>query len=298
MFRKIELRRTRDFSAKINATFEFAKQNLNLLAKGLIFITGPFLLLQGLFVGLYQKQILSFSPASSNPFAMFSSEAFSWLGISMVFSVFAYMCSLIVITEFMRLYEIRENPETIELSEIWEGVKANLVKMIGVGILVAIILTVATFLFIIPGIYLSVVLSLIIPIIMLEGKAFGDAFNRCFTLISEKWWSTFGLIVVTSIIVGVMALVFTIPQSVFSFIIGSHKIAGGNAEPAMWEQAGLIISSMVGTFGASLLRSIVMIAVIFQYYNLVERRESSGLLSKVESFGKPDEPAVADDETY
>ncbi len=297
MILKIELRRTRDFSAKINATLEFVKQNLSPLAKGLIFISGPFFLLQGLFNGFYQKQILS-TGLSSNPLAIFSSEAISWLGISMVFSVFGYMSSLIVITEFMRLYEIRENPEAIDLSEIWEGVKQHLVKMIGVGILVAIILTFATIILIIPGIYLSIVLSLIVPIIIIEGKSFGEAFNRCFTLISEKWWSTCGLIIVTSIIAGVMALIFTIPQYVFTFLIGSHKISNVSAEPALWEQVGLVISSMLYTFGGSLLRSIVVIAVIFQYYNLVERKESRGLLSKVESFGKPEEPKPAHDETY
>jgi hypothetical protein len=298
MFRKIELRRTRDFSTKINATFEFAKQNLNVLAKGLVYISGPFLLLQGVFTGLYQKQILSFTPVNTNPFGMFTSEAFSWLGIAMVFAVFAYMSSLLVITEFMRLYEIREEPQSIDVPELWEGVKANLVKMIGVGILVAIIITLSTLFFILPGIYISIVLSLLVPVIMIEGKGFGEAFSRCFALITEKWWSTFGLILVTSIIASVMGMVFTIPQYVFTFLIGAHKVSNINSQPALWEQAGLIISSMIYTFGGSLLRSIVAIAVIFQYYNLVERKESRGLLSKVESFGKPEEAEAPHDETY
>lgn len=297
MFRKIDLRRTRDFSAKINATFEFVKQNVTPLAKALIYIAGPFLLLQGLFTGLYQKQVLS-TGSSTNPLAVFSSEAFSWLGVSVVFSVFGYLCCLIVITEFMRLYALHEEPETISLQEIWEGVKRNIMKMIGVGILVSILLTIATIFFIIPGIYLSIVLSLVVPIIIIEDKAFGEAFSRCFYLISEKWWSTFGLILVTSIIAGVMALVFTIPQYIFTYIISTHKLSGGSAEPALWEQAGLIISSMLYTFGGSLLRSIVIIAVVFQYYNLVERKESLGLLSKVDAFGKPEEPSKAHDETF
>ncbi len=297
MIQKIELRRTRDFSAKINATFEFVKQNLKPLAKALIFISGPFLLLQGLFNGLYQKQILS-SGLSANPLNMFSSEAFSWLGISMVFLVFGYMSSLIIVNEFVRLYESSNNYEAIDLPDMWEGVKKNLLKMIGVGILMSIILTVATVFFIIPGIYLAIVLSLLPSIMIIEGKGFGDAFSRCFTLISQKWWSTFGLIFVTTIIVGIMAMVFTIPQYIFTFLIGTHKISGEVTEPALWEQVGLILSSMFYTFGASLLGSIVIIAVVFQYYNLVERRESSGLLSKVESFGKAEEPKPSDDETY
>jgi hypothetical protein len=299
MFQKIELRRMRDFSAKINATFEFVKQNLKPLARGLIFISGPFLLLQGLFSGLYQKQVLT-SGLSANPLAMFSGDTFMWLGISMTFSLFGYMCSLLVITEFMKRYETHKDPETIDLPELWEGVKSNFLKMVGVAVILAALLTASMVFFIIPFFYFSVVLSLIVPIMIIEEKGFGEAFSRCFTLISQKWWSTFGLIVITSIIVGVMTLVFTIPQYFFTFLIGAHKISGGSGsvEPPLWEQIGLILSSMIIAFGGSLMRGIVVIAVIFQYYNLVERRESRGLLSKVESFGQPEEAKPAHDETY
>jgi hypothetical protein len=170
--------------------------------------------------------------------------------------------------------------------------------MIGVGILVALLLTVSLIFFILPSIYFSVVLSLLGPIMIIERKSFSQAFSRSFFLISEKWWSTFGLIVVTTIIGGVMAITFAIPQYFFTFLIASHKVANTSSQPALWEQIGIVVSGMIYTIGSNLLQSIVVVAVTFQYYNLVERKEAKGLLSKVEDFGKAEEVKRNLDETY
>jgi len=43
---------------------------------------------------------------------------------------------------------------------------------------------------------------------------------------------------------------------------------------------------------------IVLIALTFQFFNLVERREAQGLMNKLESFGKTDENPKQNDETY
>ncbi len=298
MFQKIELRRTRDFSAKVNATFEFLRQNFKVMAKCLIFISGPFILLQGLFSGLYQKEALSFDPAGAGVFGNFLGDTFLWLGISMIFLIFGYIISLIVVFEFIRLYETKENPESIDVPEIWETVKQYLLPMIGAGIVIAIVISVGILFLIIPGIYLMVVLSLIAPIMIIERKSFSDAFSRSFKLISEKWWSTFGLIFITTMIAGFMAFVFAIPQYIFTFLIAFHKTSDVGAQPELWQQTGLIISSMIYSFGANLLQSVVFIAIAFQFYNLIERREAQGLMNKVEGFGRETDQSTKHEETY
>jgi hypothetical protein len=298
MFQKIELRRARDFSAKVNATFEFLRQNFKVLGKCLIFISGPFILLQGLFSGLYQKEALSFDPTSGGLFGNFWGDAFMWLGISMIFLMFGYIISLIVVFEFIRLYETKENPESIDVPELWETVKRFMLPMIGAGIAIAIVISVGLLFLIFPGIYLMVVLSLIAPIMIIERKSFGDAFSRSFKLINEKWWSTFGLIFVTTLIAGFMAFVFAIPQYIFTGIIAFHKTSDVGAQPELWQQAGLVIGTMIYSFGANLLQSVVFIAIAFQFYNLVERREAQGLMNKVESFGQATDPSSKHEETY
>jgi hypothetical protein len=222
MFQKIELRRTRDFSEKINATFEFIRQNIKPLAKSLIYISGPFILLQGFFNGFYQKQALGGGGLNALDIFNTSSDLVMWLGLTYVFLLLGYISSIIVVYEFMRLYETKQNPETIDVPEIWEGVKENYLPMLGASFVIFFLVAIGMILLVIPGIYVMVAFSLVAPIMIIERKGMGDALSRCFKLITEKWWSTFGLIIVTSLIVGVMGLIFVIPQSVFSAIFLLH----------------------------------------------------------------------------
>ena len=189
MVQKIELRKTRDFSAKINITFEFIRQNFKMLAKSIIYISGPFILVEGLFMGIYQQKTLAFGPVPGY-FGDNLRNVFSWFGIAMIFLVFAYITSLIVVNEFVRLYEIKEDPKTIEVAEIWEGVKENFFKMFLAGIVVVLLTMMGFVLLIIPGIYVSVTLSLMAPILIIEKRTIREALTRSFSLITEKWWST------------------------------------------------------------------------------------------------------------
>jgi hypothetical protein len=52
----------------------------------------------------------------------------------------------------------------------------------------------------------------------------------------------------------------------------------------------MTISGVIATVGSVLVRSLVLVAVVFQYYNLVERREGSGIISAIDNIGKPDSP--------
>lgn len=298
MFQRIELRKTRDFTTKINVTFDFIRQNFKILAKSLVYISGPLTIVGGFFMGMYQQKILSLGGQPRGMLLDFISDVFTWVGLAMIFLVLAYVASIIVVNEFVRLYETKEDPSNIQVGEIWEGVKTNFFKIFGAGIVVIMLTIVGVILLIIPGIYVSVTLSLLAPILIIEGQSIGDGIRRAFFLITEKWWSTFGLLMVTSIIVGFMGYVFQIPQVVFTFLIAFHKTSDGMAEPVLWEQAGLILSSVLAVVGSNLLQSIVFVALIFQYYNLVERKEAKGLMDKLESFGKTDANAPKNDETY
>ena len=60
-FNFIEFHRTRDFSRKLNATFEFVKQNFKPLGKSILFIAGPPVLVASLVSGSFMSEFMSFS---------------------------------------------------------------------------------------------------------------------------------------------------------------------------------------------------------------------------------------------
>ncbi|MBI3219613.1 MAG: hypothetical protein HYZ44_08890 [Bacteroidetes bacterium] len=299
MFQKIDLRRTRDFSEKINITFEFGRQNLKPLGKALLYITGPFIVLQGLFNGLYQKEILGKGGLRGLELFSGGSDAVMWLGITYIFILFGYVSSLIVVYEYLRLYEARVDDRTIEVTELWNEVKGNYLPMIGSLFIMLILIFLGFILLILPGIYLAVVFSLIPPLMIIEKMGFSDALSRAFKIISEKWWSTFGLIFIMGIIVGFMALIFSVPQAIFTFLMAMHG-TDTSIEIPLWQDAGMIISSVLYSTGAGLLQSLIFMSLAFQMYNLIERKEAKGLMSKLESFGKSAEPQKSTDanETY
>lgn len=295
MNQKIELRKMRDFNAKMNATFEFLRQNFVPLGKAMLYIGGPFILLAGIFSGFYNRYTLTLRGAETiDPTLGFVGDLALWLGLMFLFIMLSYLVVLIVVYEYFRLYEQQPATHIIQVSEIWPSVKSNFLPMIGATLLVAVVIF-AGFVFLLgPGIYLSIVLSLIVPIMIIEQKSIGDSFSRCFRLITDKWWSTFGLVVVTGIIAVIMGQVFAIPQYIFTFLVAAHK---ASAEPAVpqWQETGLIIGSTLATFGSSMLQTIPLAAVGFQYYNLVERREAAGLMAKLDTFGQPATPVAGQD---
>ena len=66
-FNFIEFHRTRDFSRKLNATFEFVKQNFKPLGKSILFIAGPPVLVASLVSGSFMSEFMSFSSWVGNP---------------------------------------------------------------------------------------------------------------------------------------------------------------------------------------------------------------------------------------
>lgn len=292
----------RDFSAKINATFEFLRQNFKPLLKAVTYIAGPFILLQGLVYGYYNKTVVNLSTIGegSGGFFAFLSEFSLWLGLTILFGGIAYVLLLAVVGEYVRLYDARPYPSAIEVNEVWEGVKENVLSLTGSLIVSVIVVVVGILLLIIPGIYVAIVLALIGPIIVIERKPLGEAFTRCFSLITDKWWSTFGLIFVTGLISGFMGYMFAIPQLVFTFLITFNSVSESGQPQPIWYEAGLIISSVVYMIGATFLRAIPILAVTFQYYNLVERKEAAGLMAKLDTFGQAPQAGSAQNanETY
>jgi type III secretory pathway component EscU len=132
---------------------------------------------------------------------------------------------------------------------------------------------------IIPGIYASVVLSLVIIIRVLENKNFSQAISRSVELIKENWWFTLGFLLVMYLIVGIMSLVFQIPVYILLFVTAFQS-----ADPtAIVGESGFLFSlSMAWSALATFLYAIFPVGLVFHYFNLVEKKEAKGLKERIE----------------
>jgi len=286
----IQLFQQRDFGNKINATFQYVSQNLRSFGLALLYIVGPVAVVAGIASGVMQSNLLRLSTNAvrtqpDNPMAafqilsQFASPSF-WL--AMLFGLLANVAVVLTTYAHMKVYERTKDP-TISVTDVWAEVQPAIGRGIVISLLGSIITGGAMLFLVIPGIYVAVVLSLALAVTSFEGTDFGRTWERCFKLIRDKWWSTFGLIVVMAIIVGIVGMIFAIPTALVGFFIGAKMLPDVST---VW----LVIGNVVALVGRALLNAVLYLAIGFQYTNLVERQEGRGINSAIDSIGTPTQP--------
>ncbi|MBK7630104.1 MAG: hypothetical protein IPJ23_05295 [Ignavibacteriales bacterium] len=273
--KKIEFQLYRDFGQILSATFEFLRENFKQLAKSLIFLVGPFILLTGIFGGLYQKEMFSFVPTSTS---------LSQFGMSIGLYILAASLTMLMLINtvysFIVIYIRKEDESEIQVDEVWNIAKSNILKIILLSIGYTVVTIFASILLIIPGIYVSVALMIIYIVAINENKGFFDAMSRCFYLIKNKWWFTFGLLIVLGLIQGFMGFLFQIPQYIAMFFVAFNSIDGNGMNSTT--EIIFIITTIIASLNF-LFYSISFVGIAFHYFSLVEQKEAKGLLNKIES---------------
>ena len=269
---KIEFRKVRDFGGLLNATFDYIKSNFKILFKSNLLISAPAILLAGVFMGLYQSSMFNFADYPD----------LQQIGIPFLLSMFFMLLSYLIITvvtySHLMVYKQSETG-SFDIDDVWQMAKHNFFMILLSGIGYTIIAGFGFLFLIIPGVYLSIALSLIFIVRLEEGLGFFEAIGRCIRLIKYNWWFTFGLIIVVGFIQGFLGGILYMPNyivMIFAVFTGADGESGGLTKILY------IISSIITSLSA-LLYVISTLAIAFQYYNLVERKEAPGLLQQIEN---------------
>ena len=317
-FQFIEYHRKRDFSKKVNATFEFVKQNFKSLFKSILFIAGPPMLIGSLLVGSFLGDFMTVSKqAITNPlgFQDYLTTPTFWL--QLVFMIICVTVSLVItlatINNYILLYEEKRS-NVIEVSEVWERVRSTMMMYFGT-VLMFIFLFIVFYLLIIAiavGLaaagaaagavlagflifflfigffYFSISISLTFIIRTYEKKGFFAAITRSFKLVLGKWWSTFGLIFILYMIMMIISYIPMIPFYIALFINSMHSVTSQSIEsPSATVQVWTTLSFVLYYLCQMLLSTLPNVGVAFQYFNLVELKEAKGLMNEIETLGKP-----------
>lgn len=326
--RPIDFKKERNFSQKLNATFEFLSQNFRPIGKNLLLIAGPFALLTGICYSIYQTyfgaaiqagaETIGTGPGAENLPLLVAAV----IGM-LIFSFITLTLVVAIVMRHIKLY-VKEGHCHIDSKEVWSGLGRDFFRVLGTSISLFLALTMAMGLFIVPvavmsqgnpnpfligiGILLLFFSMLIIvpaftllyPIRSMERKNIFTAFGRMFKLLSGKWLSTAGLVVVVGIIQSVMSIIFAVPMYIMMFMQVMHmqEAEGAVETPGAVYQVLFSLSSGISMLGSFALYSLMFIAITFQYFNLVERKEATGLLERLESFGAPQTDPHDEDEHY
>jgi len=200
------------------------------------------------------------------------------------------MVSLTTYSHLKLYHQTGGGPVTV--ADVWAETQRHIGRSILFSLASFVVIIAGFVIFLIPGIYVAIVLSLGIAILVFEDADFGVTWSRCFQLIRDKWWSTFGLIIIMAIIVSIANLVFAIPAGVVNLLVTMKLV------PDM-PSFVTVLTNTISTIGGSLLSSLLSIAVSFQYFNLVERQQGTGLFSAIDSIGQsPAKPTTQDEGEY
>ena len=309
---RLELRRERDFGDVINVTFQFLRQNLIPLGKSLLYIVGPAALL----LGLASAGVVSLNPFDPLESADPANVDPAQMGALMLLYMIVMSSSLVtlalvltVVNSYILLYQDRGG-SAASIEDVWQVVKKEFWGMLGTLLLVSCVLmgvyiailfpiifavmigtVVGSSLFtgivmviaVIAGLgglmYFLVTYSLVFAVRLGESATATAALRRCHFLIKGHWWSTFLVVFITYLLMGILGLLFNIPRYAVSFS-GIFFSATGESLPWFWWP--LLVASIIGTLGSSLLYAIPMSAAMLQYYNLVEQKEHKGLLDRID----------------
>jgi len=138
--------------------------------------------------------------------------------------------------------------------------------LLWVAVLVYVLATLGLFGLVVLGIFLWVSWAVAVPALLVEDARGFSALGRSRELVKGRWWSTFGVVVVSSILVGVVtglltAALLIVPAALFSDDLGVAAVGNG-------------LANIVGQAVTTPIQAAV---VVLLYYDLRVRKEGLDL---------------------
>lgn len=274
----IQLKAERSISAIISDSFKFAKSNFeelkSLFIKSLLI---PFVIVV-LLGGIYAAT----APIGFNPDPDLSAFGLTYF-LLMVASVVYMVLMVGVVLNYVKAYA--DNSSEISQPAVIIQGRTVALSILGYTIVMVILLVGGLILFVLPGIFLYVPLLIGYVALVIENKSIKAAISRGFQLVKGEWWVTFGTLLGVGIVFGVISFAFQLPVFVYGMMKGL-----GVAEEVSASGGGVDIIAAVLTMVSAaftyLLYVVIMIALSLIYYDLDEKKGSTGLLEQIKDLGK------------
>ncbi len=277
---EINLAQRRDFGGVLNTAFAFLKQEGALLFKVLITYTSiPLIATISLFVYIIiqlvngQFKSIINSPTSST-ILMFIIP----LIILFLLLVTTQILVFAISNGYLKIYH-EKGKGNFTVSEVGQIAARHFFPIIGYGIMISIPVMVGLFLFLIPGIYLAIVLNFIFIIMFVENKGFSANFRRCFEVIKNNWWMTFGLSIVASIIINIVVQIIYMPLQVY--LQTKLIVLSDTGDFSQLNFPLIIITFVLLISCGSYMNSFSYLITGIQYFSLNKSDSSSTILDRI-----------------
>ena len=113
-----------------------------------------------------------------------------WGLIAFVIGIVGYFWVQGALVELVR--DVRDGRADRSIGETYATVQPRLPALIAAGILAALGIGIGLILLIVPGLFLLTIWSMLVPVIVIEGRAAGESFSRSREVVRGHGWPVFG----------------------------------------------------------------------------------------------------------
>lgn len=284
----IEFKKQRDLGEILSDTFAFIRNEFKPFCSTFFKIVGPYLAVMLICYSAYIYMVGDFVNFNFDTGGGVSHVLTAGL-VALAFAaavVATYALSAASTLFYIKSYS--DNNGAINFEEIKKASYGVFWEFLWLFILVGLCVGVGLMFCIIPGIYLYVPLSLSFSILVFDKKGVSEAFGDSFKLVKDHWWMTFASLFVVGIIVAVASLVFTLPNTIYTYAkmgILSGEIDAenfGTADPLT------ILFGIISMLAQFLLNIISVIASVLIYFDLNEKKNFTGTYERIKNLGGTD----------
>lgn len=299
MEKKLKVKVERDFGDIIGDGMKMVFRNFKPIFTAVLWYALPFVAISMIILvmsGTYKMLVMPDLADVSDGFAFISSFAIVGIGLAIGF----VMINLIVYSAIMQYHET-DGEVTYEgikvlIIRYWKNYLASVIaEVVIIGVIVGImvssilvspaIFSLVYFLGIIALIYLWNIIQFLGLIRIEEGLPLADGITRCFLLLKNNWWSTFGVILVSSFIGSILMYAFILPITVAVSIITALQMESGTTDESFWiailSGAFVIFYAIIGILSNMYLAGVRSL----KYYDLIEKKEGRNLMNEINAIG-------------
>ena len=281
----ILFKKQRELGEILSITFKFLRQNYKPAGRIFLKLVGPVFILLIATVTYYAWSTLGESLVSVSGFDT------SNFVISFALMLLAYLLYFATMTgtiyHIIRSYI--NNKGEIVSGEVVEGMKSDFGKLLLLTFISWVLIFAGMLLFVLPGIYLAVPLSLSTAVFVFRRQGVMDSISDCFELVKNNWWITFATMLCIGLIVYLTGLIFQLPV-IFFYMIKAFIVAseGSAANVSEIFGPGYIILNVITSVFQYLIYSITPIGLAFVYFNLNEKQNFTGAYETIQNLGNND----------
>ncbi|MCH7402314.1 hypothetical protein ACFOUP_03550 [Belliella kenyensis] len=272
----IQFKKRRELGEILSDTFSFARQNYKPLIAVLIKTSLIPYILVVLASVYYQYVVSDLSRLASIDFII-------GIGAMGITSLLFFATSSSTVFSYIKEYETCKGIE-LDHNYILDEAKSNYGNMIGLSLLAYLMLVFGLIFFVIPGIYFLVPIAMFFPIVLFKEMSIFSSVGESFRLIKDYWWVTFGTLIVTVVVIGIMSFAFSVPSLVYTMVKSMVSISqSGDLTPGIGSQDFIaLLLNAIASAGSNLLSVVLLIALGFIYFDLDEEKNRTGLRQKID----------------